>query len=284
MSLPPIEGTSNGVVVWERVASDLGALEEPVTITVRDGRAVAVAGGASADAPAARSSRATVDADNIGEIGIGLNPAARIGDEITEAKKAFGTVHIALGDSANEYGGLVECDVHLDGLVMEPTVEFDGVPVVVGRPPRVRRRAVTAEPATAPLIVTPYPGPEARRRSSTRMRAVEGAGPRTGGADEPLVVAEAHGATLVDPDGNEFVDLAGELRRRERRPHPPRCRRGHPRPGGPDEPRLVGVRERAARRVRGGAARDRAARAWTASSSASAAPTPTTRRSSSPAR
>lgn len=130
VSLPPIEGTANGVVVWERVASDLGALEEPLTITVRDGRAVAFAGGASADA-LRRIVEAIVDADNIGEIGIGLNPAARIGDEITEAKKAFGTVHIALGDSANEYGGLVECDVHLDGLVMEPTIEFDGVPVVV---------------------------------------------------------------------------------------------------------------------------------------------------------
>ena len=130
VSLPPLEGTSNGVVVWERVASDLGALEGPVTITVRDGRVVAFAGGASADA-LRRIVEATVDADNIGEIGIGLNPAARIGDEITEAKKAFGTVHIALGDSANEYGGLVECDVHLDGLVMEPTIEFDGVAVVV---------------------------------------------------------------------------------------------------------------------------------------------------------
>ena len=130
VSLPPLEGTSEGTVVWERVASDLGALEGPVTITVRAGRATAIAGGASAD-----RLRAIVegvrDADNIGEIGIGLNPAARIGDEITEAKKAFGTVHIALGDSANEYGGLVECDVHLDGLVMEPTIEFDGVPVVV---------------------------------------------------------------------------------------------------------------------------------------------------------
>lgn len=131
VSLPPIEGTSNGVVVWERVASDLGALEGPVTITVRDGRAVAFEGGPSADR-LRRIVEETVDADNIGEIGIGLNPAARIGDEITEAKKAFGTVHIALGDSANEYGGLVECEVHLDGLVMEPTIEFDGVPVVVG--------------------------------------------------------------------------------------------------------------------------------------------------------
>lgn len=130
VSLPPLEGTATGVVVWERVASDLGALDGPVTIVVRDGRAVTFAGGRSADR-LRRIVEATVDADNIGEIGIGLNPAARIEDEITEAKKTFGTVHIALGDSANEYGGLVECEVHLDGLVMEPTVEFDGVPVVV---------------------------------------------------------------------------------------------------------------------------------------------------------
>ncbi|HEY8636254.1 MAG TPA: aminopeptidase [Candidatus Limnocylindrales bacterium] len=130
VSLPPLEGTSEGTVVWERVASDLGALEAPVRITVRAGRAVRIEGGASADR-LREIVESVRDADNIGEIGIGLNPAARIADEITEAKKAFGTVHIALGDSANEYGGLVECDVHLDGLVMEPTIEFDGVAVIV---------------------------------------------------------------------------------------------------------------------------------------------------------
>jgi leucyl aminopeptidase (aminopeptidase T) len=130
VSLPPLEGTTEGVVVWERVASDLGALEGPVTIEVRGGRAVRVDGGRAADR--LREIVATIrDADNIGEIGIGLNPEARIGDEITEAKKALGTVHVALGDSANEYGGLVECEVHLDGLVMQPTIEFDGRAVVV---------------------------------------------------------------------------------------------------------------------------------------------------------
>jgi leucyl aminopeptidase (aminopeptidase T) len=129
VSLPPVEGTAEGVVVWERVASDLGALDGPVTIEVRAGRAVGIDGGAAADR--LREIVATVrDADNIGEIGIGLNPVARIGDQITEAKKALGTVHVALGDSANEYGGLVECDVHLDGLVMRPTIEFDGRVVV----------------------------------------------------------------------------------------------------------------------------------------------------------
>jgi aminopeptidase len=131
VSLPPVEGTADGVIVWERVASDLGALSTPIRIEVREGRVVAVHGD-DRSADRLREILATVrDADNIGEIGIGLNPAARIRDEITEAKKALGTVHIALGDSANEYGGLVECDVHLDGLVMAPTVEFDGVPVVV---------------------------------------------------------------------------------------------------------------------------------------------------------
>lgn len=130
VSLPPLEGTAEGVVVWERVASDLGAIEDPVRIQVAAGRAVAFSGGEQADR--LRELVAHIrDADNIGEIGIGLNPAARISDDITESKKALGTVHIALGDSANEYGGLVECEVHLDGLVMSPTVEFDGTPVVV---------------------------------------------------------------------------------------------------------------------------------------------------------
>jgi leucyl aminopeptidase (aminopeptidase T) len=131
VSLPPVEGTAEGIVVWERVASDLGALEEPVRIEVRDGRAIDIQGGAAA--ARLREIVETVrDADNIGEIGIGLNRAARIADDITEAKKASGTVHIALGDSANEYGGMVESDVHLDGLVMSPTITFDGRQVVVG--------------------------------------------------------------------------------------------------------------------------------------------------------
>jgi 4-aminobutyrate aminotransferase-like enzyme len=54
-----------------------------------------------------------------------------------------------------------------------------------------------------------YPGPKARSVIE-RMRRVEGAGPRTGAGD-PLVVDHAIGATLVDPDGNRFTDLAGSF-------------------------------------------------------------------------
>jgi 4-aminobutyrate aminotransferase-like enzyme len=54
-----------------------------------------------------------------------------------------------------------------------------------------------------------YPGPKAAAILE-RMRAVEGAGPRTGAGD-PLVVDRASGATLIDPDGNVFIDLAGSF-------------------------------------------------------------------------
>jgi 4-aminobutyrate aminotransferase-like enzyme len=68
--------------------------------------------------------------------------------------------------------------------------------------------SVTA--STAPHIETPYPGPRARAMIA-RMRAVEGAGTRTAGPDDPLVVEEALGSVLVDPDGNRFVDLGASF-------------------------------------------------------------------------
>lgn len=61
-----------------------------------------------------------------------------------------------------------------------------------------------------PLIATPYPGPRARAVIE-RMRGVEGAGPRTAGTDAPLVVEEASGSIVVDPDGNRFVDLGASF-------------------------------------------------------------------------
>jgi len=70
--------------------------------------------------------------------------------------------------------------------------------------------ATEAGATTAPHIVTAYPGPRARTVID-RMRAVEGAGPRTGGADAPLVVDEAHGSVIVDPDGNRFVDIGASF-------------------------------------------------------------------------
>ena len=125
VSLPPIEGTTDGRIVIERVMTDIGTVHEPVVWTVREGRVSDIDGGVEAE-----RLRQHIDgvenATNIGELGIGLNPLARITHDITESKKRLGTAHLAMGDSAGGYGGTVVSDVHLDGIVMTPTIEVDG--------------------------------------------------------------------------------------------------------------------------------------------------------------
>ena len=73
---------------------------------------------------------------------------------------------------------------------------------------------MSAGPATAIGAVVgqrrAYPGPRAAAIIG-RARALEGAGPRTGATSAPLVVDHALGSTLVDPDGNEWLDLAGSF-------------------------------------------------------------------------
>jgi leucyl aminopeptidase (aminopeptidase T) len=129
VSFPPVEGTAEGTVVVEHVMTDLGLLSHPLVWTVRNGEAVEFTG-----EPEAERLRRLLDgvpnARNIAELGIGLNPAARLAGDITEAKKRAGTAHMALGDNAGGYGGRVESPVHLDGLILDVTVAVDGAVVV----------------------------------------------------------------------------------------------------------------------------------------------------------
>jgi leucyl aminopeptidase (aminopeptidase T) len=129
VSLPPVEGTARGRVVVENVLTDIGVLASPITWIVEGGQVVGIEGGAEARA-LEQHVEGVQNARNVGEIGIGLNPAARLGIEITEAKKRLGTAHVAMGDSAGEYGGNVVSDVHLDGMVLDCGIEVDGDVVV----------------------------------------------------------------------------------------------------------------------------------------------------------
>ena len=131
VSLPPVEGTAHGRIVIERVMTDIGVLSEPITWIVRDGLVADIEGGAEAER-LRRHVEGVDNATNIGELGIGLNPKARINHDITESKKRLGTAHLAMGDSAGGYGGTVVSDVHLDGIVMTPRIEVDGRVVADG--------------------------------------------------------------------------------------------------------------------------------------------------------
>lgn len=131
VSLPPLEGTTAGVIVLEHVVTDLGTLDEPIRLEVEAGLVTRITGGEAA-ARLERLIEGVVGARNIGELGIGLNPLARLGSDITEAKKRAGTAHMAIGDNAGGYGGVVECDLHLDGMLLEPTITVDGTDLVCG--------------------------------------------------------------------------------------------------------------------------------------------------------
>lgn len=59
------------------------------------------------------------NARNIGELGIGLNPAANITGNMLEDEKAFHTCHFAIGEN---YDNDAPSLIHLDGVVREPTI------------------------------------------------------------------------------------------------------------------------------------------------------------------
>src|SRR5262249_32176978 len=82
------------------------------------------------------------DGTNVAELGIGTNERAILTGEILEDEKIAGTCHVAFGASAG-IGGTVQVPVHLDCIVMKPTVELDGEAIVRGGELRVRsaRRA-----------------------------------------------------------------------------------------------------------------------------------------------
>ena len=62
---------------------------------------------------------------NVAELGIGTNERAELTGNILEDEKILGTVHVAFGASAG-IGGTVSVPVHLDCLILEPTVEIAG--------------------------------------------------------------------------------------------------------------------------------------------------------------
>jgi leucyl aminopeptidase (aminopeptidase T) len=117
--LAPLEGTSSGVMVLEYAPTS--RLSSPVTLTVEDGSVVAVSG---TDPHCRRLEEKFAESAknrNIAELGIGTNDRATRPDNILEAEKILGTIHIALGDNSG-FGGTVQTPFHEDYVFYEPTL------------------------------------------------------------------------------------------------------------------------------------------------------------------
>jgi len=119
----PVEGKSSGIVVFDASFSGIGMLSAPIIIEIEKGKAAKIKGDKG------KLSRmldaAGPNGRNLAELGIGTNDRAKITGNVLEDEKVMGTIHLAFGDNST-FGGKVKVDIHLDGLVLKPTVEVDG--------------------------------------------------------------------------------------------------------------------------------------------------------------
>jgi leucyl aminopeptidase (aminopeptidase T) len=129
--LAPLEGLSNGLVVVDGSMASVGMVREPIRITVRDGYATSIEGGAEAARLRALLEPHGKDAYTVAEFGIGTNDRAILTGAILEDEKVMGTIHIAFGDNKS-MGGSVRVASHLDGLVRQPTVWLDDRKIMEG--------------------------------------------------------------------------------------------------------------------------------------------------------
>lgn len=141
--ISPAIANSEGVIVYDgcmSVANGVIIIREPITCQLDDGYISSIKGGSEA-----RKLRKTIkdavkmademakdgkipktiakeykrNAYHLGELGIGLNPKARIIGNMLEDEKVLGTCHIAIGSNYDEDANTL---IHLDGIINRPNI------------------------------------------------------------------------------------------------------------------------------------------------------------------
>lgn len=118
----PCEGTTNGRLVVDGSMPLVGRLKRPIEIIIKNGYAQNIP--LPKMKPLVRSLGKCVL--NVAELGIGLNPKAKVTGRVLEDEKAIGTAHIALGNNKS-FGGRVSCPCHLDFVFFDPVIIIDGI-------------------------------------------------------------------------------------------------------------------------------------------------------------
>lgn len=141
--ISPLVGKCQGVIVYDgsiTFSDGDSILETPITCKVENGYVTEISGGEEAKRllktiteaenrsieyekngklPEGQGEIYKKNARNIGELGIGLNPAASITGNMLEDEKAFRTCHFAIGEN---YDNDAPSLIHLDGVVRNPTI------------------------------------------------------------------------------------------------------------------------------------------------------------------
>ncbi len=141
--ISPVPASAEGIIVFDGSISlndrDL-IVKKPVSVVYRGGFIADIQGGEEAELlrasieageqkaldfeaegklAAGEGEKYKRNARSLGELGIGLNPAAEIRGNMLEDEKAFHTCHFAIGSN---YDNDAEAMIHLDCLVRNPTI------------------------------------------------------------------------------------------------------------------------------------------------------------------
>jgi aminopeptidase len=117
-----------GILVIDGSMAGVGLVDEPVELVVEGGHLTSARGGQGMAFMELLTAHGD-DGTNVAELGIGTNEKAILTGNILEDEKILGTCHVAFGASA-AIGGKIQVPVHLDCVVMTPTVELDGEAIV----------------------------------------------------------------------------------------------------------------------------------------------------------
>jgi|SRR6185437_1953375 len=126
-NVAPIEGSGNGRLVIELTMHHFGRLETPIELVVESGRVIGIEGGA--EAHELRRYLNDYGDENAymcpAEASVGINRKARVRGVQREDKNILGAMHFGLGTNV-DVGGSIESSIHMDGVILEPTLYVDG--------------------------------------------------------------------------------------------------------------------------------------------------------------
>ena len=106
-------------------------IKEPITLEIKNGTVTSITGGKEAENLkdtiywAHENSEFPWGVKRIGELGIGLNPNAKIIGSMNIDEKVVGTAHVAIG-SNYWFGGTIYSIIHLDQVFNNPKIKVDG--------------------------------------------------------------------------------------------------------------------------------------------------------------
>jgi leucyl aminopeptidase (aminopeptidase T) len=131
--IAPIEDTAQGVVCIDGaiILPEVGLIDKPVKITFESGNVVKINGGF--EAKRLRNileSYCDPEMYRLAELGIGLNPNAKLVGIPLIDEGVLGTAHIALGINHTFGGTITNAKAHLDCIFRSPTIRLDGDPIM----------------------------------------------------------------------------------------------------------------------------------------------------------